>query len=181
MNANRDENPRLSDDQLGELLRSLPREPASPGFTAGVMARLAVREGQPPGPASGEIVAFSGPRRLPAWSGWLMAAAALLVCGLGLREWQHRREIDESLRRIAELRGQYQELASQIAELKEEASGGSRPVVYLGGNREVDLVLDLGRLAAAQKNPQPPDPAERQKAKEELTRLYQEGGNTPLY
>lgn len=176
MNANQHENPRLSDDQLGAALRSLPREAASPGFTAAVMARLAARENR-----NAEVVAFPGQRRLPAWSGWLMAAAALLLCGLGLREWQHQRELDDSLRRIAELRGQYQELAGQIAELKKEAAGGSRPVVYLGGNREVDLVLDLDRLAAAQKNPQPPDPAERQKAKEELNRLYREGGNTPLY
>lgn len=164
-----------NDDELGRLLRSLPREAARPGFGAGVMARIAAREAR-----GGELLAFPGRRRLPSWSGWLMAAAALLLCGLGLREWQHRREVDESLRRIAELRGQYEALAGQIAALKKEAAD-SRPVVYLGGNHEVDLVLDLGKLAEARKNPQPPDPAERRKVKEELTRLYQEGGDTPLY
>ncbi len=182
MNANLSTKiPGLRTKSSAKCLRSLPREPAQPRLhRRGDVPAGGPREAgrRATAPRGGGL---PGPRRLPAWSGWLMAAAALLLCGLGLREWQHQREVDESLRRIAELRGQYQELASQIAELKEEAAGGSRPVVYLGGNHEVDLVLDLDRLAAAQKNPQPPDPAERQKAKEELTRLYQEGGNTPLY
>lgn len=169
----------VSDDRLHELLQALPRERAGRDFTAKVMRRLA--ESPPASPsATGTLLPFPAQRRrLPGWSGWLVAAAALLLVGLGLREWQHQRELEESMRRIAELRGQFQELASELKALREEAA--ARPVVYLGGNENVDLVLDLGHLAEARKNPASADPESRRKAREELEKLYREGGSRPLY
>lgn len=163
------------DDRLRELLRAMPRERAGRDFTAKVMRQLAA---SPPAATAKVLVFPPAGRRLSGFTGWLVAAAALLLVGLGLREWQHRRDIDESMRRIAELRGQYQELASELKALREEAA--ARPVVYLGGNENVDLVLDLGHLAAGTKQ-NPPDPETRRKAREELEKLYREGGNQPLY
>lgn len=168
-----------SDERLRELLQTMPRERAGRDFTATVMRRLAESRAASPS-ASGNVVAFPAERRrLPGWSGWLVAAAALLLVGLGLREWQHQRDLQESLRRIAELRGQYQELASELKALREEAA--ARPVVYLGGNENVDLVLDLGHLAEARKKPTTDDPESRRKAREELEKLYREGDRQPLY
>lgn len=169
----------VSDERLRGLLQAMPRERAGRDFTAKVMRRLAKSPTASP-LATGSLLFFPAERRrLPGWSGWLVAAAALLLVGLGLREWQHQRDLQESLRRIAELRGQYQELASELKALREEAA--ARPVVYLGGNENVDLVLDLGHLAEARKKPTADDPESRRKAREELERLYREGDRKPLY
>jgi hypothetical protein len=170
----------MSDPELRQVLRSLPREAASEGFTEEVLARAARLP--VPGAAAGEpgrVVSF--PRRLPGWPGWLMAAAALLIFGLGMREWQHRRDVEESMRRIAELRGQYQELASELESLRREAAS-ARPVVYVGGTEQVDLVVDLAKLAEKRKDPQSEDPAARRAAQEELAELYRQGADSaPLY
>lgn len=177
MNEPRENRDTLTDEALQQLLQGLPREQASQDFKAGVLARI--ESDRQPEPS--RLLEFRpAGRRLPVWSGVLVAAAALLLCGLGLREWQHQREIEESMRRIAELRGQYQELASELASLRQEAAS-SRPVVYMGGNRQVDLVLDLGRIAAAQKDPQAVDPEARRQARQELERLSKEGSGSPLY
>jgi hypothetical protein len=168
----------MKDDELGQVLRSLPREEAGADFTARVLARL--EAGARPSPG-GTLLSFPAERRrLPSWSGWLMAAAALLVVGLGLREWQHRQEVDETLRRIAELRGQYQELASELDELRRE-NATSRPVVYVGGTENVDFVVDLARLSEKQKDPAKDDAESRRKAQEELAKLYAAAPGRPVY
>lgn len=84
------------------------------------------------------------------------------------------------MKRIAELRGQYQELASELEDLRRSAAQ-ARPVFYVGGNEQVDLVVDLARLAEARKDPQAADPAARRKAEEELALLYRKGGGAPVY
>lgn len=168
---------KISEDELGQVLRALPRERAGADFTARVMAQVHGAAGRGDG---GKVVAFPGGRRLPGWPGWLMAAAALLLFGLGVREWQHRRDLEESMKRIAELRGQYQELASELQDLRREAAS-ARPVVYVGGNEQVDLVVDLAKLAEKRKDPQAADPAARRQAQEELALLYQKGGGAPVY
>lgn len=172
------EHEQKNDDELGRLLRALPREQAGADFTEQVMARIAspARRGE-----GGSVVAFPGGRRLPGWSGWLMAAAALLLLGLGMREWQHRRDVAESMQRIAELRERYEALAGELKELRREAAD-AKPVVYVGGNEKVDLVVDLAKLAEKRQDPQPADPEAKRAAQEELAKLYRQGADSaPLY
>lgn len=169
-----------SDKELREVLRALPREKAGAELKASVLRRVAAAAGAGSG---ARVLRFRPEERrpFPVWSGWVMAAAALLLLGLGVREWQHRREAFEAMQRIAELRGQYQELSRELAELRHEAAARSeRPVVFLGGNEKVDLVLDLGRLAEAQKKLEE-DPEARRKAKEELDSLYRQGEGAKIY
>ncbi len=170
-----------SDAKLQEVLRALPRERAGADLRDSVMRRVTARSGEEGG---AKVLRFrpEDKRRFRAWPGWVMAAAALLVFGLGIREWQHRREAFDSMQRIAELRGQFQELSRELDALRQEAAKGQQKVVFLGGNENVDLVLDLGRLAAAaQKDAPAQDPAALRKAREELARLYVKGEDSKLY
>ena len=118
----------MNDDQLQEALSSLPRERAGLGFTAGVLRRIEA----------------PGPRFLAApWSRWAAAAAAVLVLtlGLGWREWRHR----QSAERLRVLLAEKHELEAEIEALRRLAAEAS-PLVYLGSEDRVDLVLDLERF-----------------------------------
>lgn len=128
-------------DPLGEALRSLPRHRAGDRFTEGVLDRL------------GEPVPA---RRLPAPL-HLAAAALLVAVGLlgALAAGRLLPGADPSPAALVEARRETLEaerarLAAELAELRRlttELAEESTPVLYLGGDEEVDLVLDLGRLA----------------------------------
>ena len=121
----------ISDERLGAALKALPREQARPGFTGRVLRRLDEDRGRP------------FPNR---WA-WMATAAALLALALsfGWRDWQHRQERAETLARLEALLVQKQELEAELANLK-RLTADARPVVYLGGNDEVELTLDLARF-----------------------------------
>lgn len=120
---------RATDERVGAALRSLPTALPSPAFTARVLSRL----DRPRRPRR---------RPLPAW----VAAAltvAVLVGGLwgaaaGRDAWQRQR-------RRAALRAESAALARELAALHQEATKPA-PVLYLGGNEQVDVVLDLSKL-----------------------------------
>lgn len=130
----------------GEALRSLPRHRAGEGFTESVLERL---DEQAAGPA---------PRRASPAARWLAAAAGLLgllAAGAGLLslddgESSGVREA-ASLQALAaeraRLEEEVRELRSLVREDAGEAAREESPVLYLGGTEDVDLVLDLGRLA----------------------------------
>jgi hypothetical protein len=127
-------------DALREALRTLPRHRAGEGFTERVLDRV----GEP-----------ARARRV--WSAPLRLAAAALVVAAGLlgvlaagrilpgagspAPAEARRQTLEAER--ARLEAELAELRRLTTELRED----SAPVLYLGGDEEVDLVLDLGRLA----------------------------------
>ena len=126
----------MEDHSVGPLLRELPRERAREGFTARVMARLD---------------APSEPRR------WLhsrryrlvlaTAALAAVVASAGILQVHAGRQ--EALR-TAEARKVLRELRSEHDSLKQELQTLSQPpVVYVGGDDEVDLVVDLSRVRSA--------------------------------
>jgi hypothetical protein len=74
------------------------------------------------------------------------ATMAVLVGGLwgvaaGRQAWQHER-------RRAALRAESAALASELAALHQELAEPA-PVLYLGGNEQVDVVLDLSSLPIA--------------------------------
>jgi hypothetical protein len=122
----------MEDHSVGPLLRELPREHAREGFTARVMARLDSPEQRP----------WLQPRLV-----FATAALAAVVASAGILQVHTGRQ--EALR-TAEARKMLRELRSEHDSLKQELQSLSQPpVVYLGGNDEVDLVVDLSRVQSA--------------------------------
>lgn len=122
----------MEDHGVGPLLRELPRERAREGFTARVMARL-----DAPAPRL-----WRQPRLV-----FATAALAAVVASAGILQVHAGRQ--EALR-AAEARKVLRELRSEHDSLKQELRSLSRPpVVYLGGDEEVDLVVDLSRVRSA--------------------------------
>ena len=124
----------MEDHRLGDLLRKLPREQAHPGFTARVLERLDAPE------------RASRPRRpfRLALAG-ATAAAILAAVSTGVvmdRQAQSRK--DEARRILQEIRAEHGRLEQEIHELSQP------PVVYIGGNEDVDLVLDLGKVSGSE-------------------------------
>lgn len=122
----------MEDHDLGQLLGELPRERARPGFTARVMARL-----DDPAPKP-----WRQPRLV-----FATAALAAVVASAGILQVHSGRQ--EALRN-AEARRMLQELRNEHDSLKQELQSLSEPpVVYVGGDEEVDLVVDLSRVQTA--------------------------------
>ena len=120
----------MEDHSVGPLLRELPREQAREGFTARVMARL-----DAPGPKPWPRLVFA------------TAALAAVAASAGILQVHAGRQ--EALR-TAEARKMLRELRSEHDSLKQELQSLSQPpVVYLGGDDEVDLVVDLSRVQSA--------------------------------
>lgn len=122
-----------SDDPILRALSELPRERAGEAFTSRVVAR------------AGEAV--EEPSR-----GWPRAAAAVaaaLVLVSGVTAWQLERS-----RRLENIRGEVSELQSTHRmleqELRELRAAEKPPVVYLGGDDNVDLYIDLAELERLQ-------------------------------
>ncbi len=116
----------MNDERVSQALKSLPREQAGLGFTAGVLRRIE-----------------TPPRLLPArWiTATAMAAVMVLALGFGWREWRHR-QAAENLQVLLTEKHQLKAELDALRRLTAEA----RPVVYLGSDSQVDLVLDLGRF-----------------------------------
>lgn len=117
----------MEDHRLGELLRELPREHARPGFTARVLNRLESPERPPAIPR----LALAG------------ALAAFVAVGTSVLVDARRDAIEAARARQAlqQIRAEHMRLAQEVRDLS-----APPPVVYLGGNEKVDLVLDLGKV-----------------------------------
>jgi hypothetical protein len=121
-------------NRLNRVLRELPREQAREGFTARVLSRLNARP-EPPMPAM-----WRRPRLV-------FAAAALVTVMASAGVLQYRADQQE---RHAQARRILHELRSEHDSLKQELESLSAPpVVYVGGNEQVDLVVDLSRMRNA--------------------------------
>jgi hypothetical protein len=125
----------MEDHRLGDLLRELPREQARPGFTARVLEHLDAPE------------RISRPRRTfrPMFAGATAAILLAVAVSTGVvmdRQAQSRK--DEARRILQEIRAEHGRLEQEIQELTEP------PVVYIGGNEDVDLVLDLGKVSGSE-------------------------------
>lgn len=122
-------------DHLRAALRSLPTAAPGAAFTARVVARLD-RSLRP------------APPRLRPVPAWVTAAAtmAVLVGGVwgvavGRQAWQQEK-------RRAALRAESAAIARELQQLHEQVAAPA-PVVYLGGNEQVDVVLDVSSLPIA--------------------------------
>jgi len=121
----------MEDHRLGDLLHELPREQARPGFTARVVNRLDAPERR---------------RSIPRLALATVLAAVLAVTAGFLID--ARREALESARAekaLAEIRAEHAQLEREVRELSDQP-----PVVYLGGNEDIDLVLDLGKVRGSE-------------------------------
>ena len=125
----------MEDHRLGNLLKDalleLPREHARPGFTARVMNRLDAPERR------GALI----PR-------FALSAALALFLALTAGVLVHaRREAvatAQARQALAEIRAEHTRLEREVQDLSQPS------VVYLGGNEDVDLVLDLGRTGGTE-------------------------------
>lgn len=145
----------MSDQELRDALRSLPRHGASPGFTRRVLSRcersrlpLSLLRSLRPAPVVAVVLALAlaiavpfvlpvadGPESAPAAAGSRFAEAR----PVGARAAEPRRE---------QLRAERARLAAELEELKRLAASPD-PVLYVGGDDRYELVLDVERMAAA--------------------------------
>jgi hypothetical protein len=125
----------MNDERLRELLRELPREQARHGFAARVLARL---DGEPA-------------TVCPAWlrpTAVAAAAAVLALVAIPLRIHYSRPSEPnraEAVRMLRELRAEHRRLEQEL-----EAISPPAPVLYLGGDENVELVIDVSRVPQAQ-------------------------------
>ena len=123
----------MKDEDIGKLLRDLPRHKASAGFTHRLMERLPNE-------------------RASAHQWWrpamAMATAVVVVLAASTAwdHWQKAREQAEAARRVEALRTEYESLERELEELRSLAAE-SQPVLNLGGTGEVDFVMDLRALS----------------------------------
>ncbi|MEM8932370.1 MAG: hypothetical protein AAGE94_14405 [Acidobacteriota bacterium] len=127
--TDRGNSPRSGSSRLDDVLASLPRERASEDFTTAVLDRVA--DARRPAHHRGALLA--------------LAASFLLALGLGAHEWQERREGRAAAERIAAMEIEARLLQAEIDELRAQARE-AYPVVYVGGNDDIDVVVDLARL-----------------------------------
>jgi hypothetical protein len=120
----------MEDQHLERLLRELPREQARQGFTPRVLARLNAAP--------------------PARAGWRPRLAAgltalLLIAGGVVRHEQREAERSAQVARaeqvLRELRAEHRQIKRELEALPE-----APPVIYLGGNEDMDLVVDLRQV-----------------------------------
>jgi len=131
----------MKNERLSEILRALPDAPARPDFTQRVLALLDA----PPEPRG---LGFAGR--------WVLATAACagIVLGAGAL-WLHRAPSGDELRRqqaeeaLAGIRAEHTRLRQELGRLSGGSETADNGVVYLGGNENVDFVVDLQRVPVA--------------------------------
>lgn len=121
----------LDDRALDALLEDLDRPPVGDDFARGVFHRLERRRTR-----------TRALRQLGA------AVAAVAVAIAGWWSLDARRHQQAAQQEMAALRAEILALRQELVSLERTADAG-RPVLYLGSTDEVDLVLDLQRLARA--------------------------------
>ncbi|HEY0513279.1 MAG TPA: hypothetical protein VGH73_15325 [Thermoanaerobaculia bacterium] len=107
-------------------MRELPREPARPGFTARVLYRLETPERR---------------RAIPRLAlAMVLTVVLVITAGALIQERRDTLANARTERALAEIRAEHGRLEREVEELSQPS------VVYLGGNENVDLVLDLGEV-----------------------------------
>jgi hypothetical protein len=121
----------MEDHRLGDLLRELPREQARPGFTARVVNRLDAPEHR---------------RSIPRLAlATVLALVLAVTAGILIDARRDALASARAEKALAEIRAEHAQLEREVRELSDPP-----PVVYLGGNEDVDLVLDLGKVRGSE-------------------------------
>jgi cell division protein FtsB len=123
----------MEDHRLGDLLRELPREQARPGFTARVLHRLDAPERRRSIPIPRLALATA------------LMAVLIVMAGILIDARRDALANARAEQALAEIRAEHARLEREVQELSEKPS-----VVYLGGNEDVDLVLDLGKVRGSE-------------------------------
>jgi hypothetical protein len=129
----------MDDRELNELLRGLPRESASAGFSARVVARLDA--------ADRRVRAWR--RAVPALA--LASACVLAAAGATLWSFERRETIQEqqvARQRLELLEDEYRDIEEELLELQNLVAA-AQPVVGVEGPGERGYVFDLGEMARA--------------------------------
>lgn len=122
---------RMNDEDLGRLLRELPRAEPSFDFTARVLSKAKSRS--------------RGSRRNRA-SALVWVGAALLGGVVSHGYIRERYERSRAAARVRELRDEYRELQTELEKLR-TLTREIEPVLDLGGTEDVEFVFDLRELA----------------------------------
>jgi len=132
----------MEDQQLGRLLRELPRERAGDGFTARVLDRLDRLDA----PASGKT--RGGTLRQGPWVLATAALFALVVSVAVLGRPTPEREVRRARQTLVDIRNEHERIEQELRRLQQmHGQDSAAPqVVYLGGDESMDLVVDLGRV-----------------------------------
>lgn len=123
---------RMSDEDIGNLIREIPRAGASADFTGRALQRLEEIE--------------SHRHRRPRWSAGALAAAALFLAFVSQGYLRRRLEQSKTAERVQALRDEYRELQVELEKLRALARE-VEPILELGGTEKVDFVFDLRELA----------------------------------
>lgn len=126
----------MEDHRIGDLLRELPREQARNGFTARVLHRLDAEGAGRPAFLWRPVAVFAA----------AALAAVAIPAGILMDRAADRKAIQaaEARQILEEIRAEHGRLEAELEGLVEP------PVLYLGGDENVDFVLDLRRVPEAQ-------------------------------
>jgi len=121
-----------SDDQMRKALSALPRKQASERFTTDVLAALEERS--------------TGHRGPPVTTRWIAAGAVVGFFALAVgMAYQRQQAAEEAYRQqVLELRHEYQRLLEEVGTVR-EAAAEPPARLYLGGDDQLDLILDLSQ------------------------------------
>jgi hypothetical protein len=128
----------MEDHRLGDLLRDLPREQARPGFTARVLESLDAPRARRPRHTF--RLALAG----AAAAAVLTAVITMIATGSLMDRRAESIQAAEARQALQEIRAEHGRLEQELEELSQP------PVVYIGGNEDVDLVLDLGKVRGSE-------------------------------
>lgn len=123
----------MSHDELSDLLKSLPRTPASDGFTARTLARA--RQGHRALPYLRKAFAI------------VVSAIVLLTGAIGLR--RHQQQVH-----VQQLRAEQQQIRKELEELK-TLSKEREPRVFVGSSGSYDIVVGLKQRNRPAGTPRP--------------------------
>lgn len=125
----------MEDHRLGDLLHELPREQARPGFTARVLHRLDAPERR-------QLIPWRVPRLALAT---VLTLVLMITAGVLINARRDALANARAEQALAEIRAEHARLEREVRDLSQSPS-----VVYLGGNEDVDLVLDLGKVRGSE-------------------------------
>jgi hypothetical protein len=159
----------MQDDQLDSLLSDLPRESARRDFTARVLARLDRPHRRIAGPALvmvatalAVVLVLSLPHTSPvsatrpdhavevagATPQRVATPSAAMPAGVASPASSRAAQRAEAHRLLTELQNEGAALEHEIYQLRQEQG---RQVIYLGGDDDLDMVVDLHRVPTVQR------------------------------